>query len=210
MENFLCLVLFPILLSACSKETDAPSPTPSAPPTAQAAAPAQAADPVALIKATLGPDAGVATGRAVTELRGDFNGDQMDDQLLVVKADGKISELPSNVRVVRPWPLNDGETAGDTLSHGASVNLAVVHGTANGAQQQVFALHDDNSVSILDAPAAETISAVKLKDVSSLNEPKLAAAAKGDLLVVPTEAGIDTYVYWDGATYKVFAPEEEP
>jgi len=33
---------------------------------------------------------------------------------------------------------------------------------------------------------------------------------KNDILVLGTEAGIDTALYWDGKTFKLFAPAEEP
>ena len=33
---------------------------------------------------------------------------------------------------------------------------------------------------------------------------------KHDILVVGTEAGIDTALYWNGTTFAVFEPEEEP
>ncbi len=32
----------------------------------------------------------------------------------------------------------------------------------------------------------------------------------GDIIILPTEAGIDTYVYWDSDSYKLHIPEEEP
>jgi hypothetical protein len=165
---------------------------------------------MSLVKSALGPDASVAAGRAVSELRADFNGDQIEDQLLVVTANRKVTDLPANVRVVRPWPLNEGESQGDNLAHGASVNLAIIHGPLTDAQPRIFVLHNDNTVSLLDAPAGQTLTTVKLNDVAKLEEPELAAVAKGDLLTVPTEAGIDTYIYWDGVTYKAFAPTTEP
>lgn len=213
MKNRLSPILILGLLSACSKPSSDPSTSAAeqgSPPAAQSPALAQPADAVSLVQSALGPDASVATGRAVTELRADFNGDQIEDELLVVKASRKVTELPANVQVVRPWPLNEGESQGDNLAHGASVNFAIIHGPLTGSQPQIFVLHNDNTVSLLDAPAGETLTTVKLNDVASLEEPQLAAVAKGDLLTVPTEAGIDTYIYWDGVTYKAFAPTAEP
>jgi hypothetical protein len=213
MKNRLSPILILGLLSACSKPSSAPS-TPAteqvSPPAAQSPALVQPGDAMTLVKSALGPDASVAAGRAVSELRADFNGDHIEDQLLVVTANRKVTDLPANVRVVRPWPLNEGESQGDNLAHGASVNLAIIHGPLTDAQPRIFVLHNDNTVSLLDAPAGQTLTTVKLNDVAKLEEPELAAVAKGDLLTVPTEAGIDTYIYWDGVTYKAFAPTTEP
>jgi hypothetical protein len=213
MKHCFSSILILGLLSACSKPSSDPATSAAeqgSPPAAQPSALAQPTDAVALMKSALGPDATVVAGRAVTELRADFNGDQVEDQLLVVKATRKVTDMPANVQVVRPWPLNEGESQGDNLAHGASVNFAIIHGPLTAAQPQIFVLHNDNTVSLLDAPAGEALTTVKLSDVASLEEPQLAAVAKGDLLTVPTEAGIDTYIYWDGVTYKLFAPTEEP
>lgn len=213
MKNRFSAILILGLLSACSKPSSDPS-TPATEqgsfPAAQPPALAQSIDAVVLVKAALGPDASVVAGRAVTELRADFNGDQIEDKLLIVTASRKVTDLPANVQVVRPWPLNEGESQGDNLAHGASVNFAIIHGPVTASQPQIFVLHNDNTVSLLDAPAGEALTTVKLSDVASLEEPQLAAVAKGDLLTVPTEAGIDTYIYWDGVTYKAFAPTAEP
>jgi hypothetical protein len=33
---------------------------------------------------------------------------------------------------------------------------------------------------------------------------------KGDAIVIGTEAGIDTLLYWDGKTYRLYVPPEQP
>lgn len=190
------------LLSACSKDTPQPGNEPS-PPAAAPPATAAVAAPSDNIESALGFKPELATDRAVSELRGDFNGDSAEDRLLVVKSSSMPAEAPANLKVIRPWPLEKDETAG-ALSHGAAVNLVIV----DGKSSQAVVLHDDNSVSLLDAPAAAELKVIKRADIAALEQPKLAQGAAGDVLAIPTEAGIDIYIYWDGGTYKLFAPTE--
>jgi hypothetical protein len=192
-------------LSACSKSTPQPGNEPSQPPAATPAAPSASPDSV---ESALGFKPELATDRAVSELRADFNGDGAEDRLLVVKSSSMPGEAPANIRVVRPWPLEKDESAGG-LSHGASVNLVIVDGKSAAAPRAVV-LHDDNSVSLLDAPAAAELKVIKRTDLGALDEPAFVQAARGDVLAVPTEAGIDTYIYWDGSTYKLYAPADAP
>jgi hypothetical protein len=185
------------VLSACG------SPDPHLPTATAQAAAAPGIDSVLGFKPEL------ASERSVSELRGDFNGDGVEDHLLVVKSASMPKQAPQQVKVVRPWPLEQGETAGD-LAHGASVNFVIIHGKDTAPASRVVVLHDDNSVSLLDAPGAAELQVVKRAKLTELEEPALAQAAKGDVLSVPTPAGIDTYIYWDGSTYKLFAPVEAP
>ena len=41
-------------------------------------------------------------------------------------------------------------------------------------------------------------------------QASLPARHTGDLIVLPTEAGIDTYIYWDQTKYRLYVPTETP
>jgi hypothetical protein len=135
--------------------------------------------------------------RSPNLLHGDFDGDGTPDLLAVV-------------RVVRPWPVYYAGTAVDDVSRGAEVGFAIIHGTPAGRPPEVYLLHDPNPVSILDTQAARALRVVPRAELAAPGEPELARAAHGDVIVVPTEAGIDTYLYWDGSTYRSLEPDEEP
>jgi hypothetical protein len=147
--------------------------------------------------------------RAPNLLHGDFNGDGAPDLLAVVAVRGQ--RLNPEVRVVRPWPAYNGDAlAGNDVTWGAEVGLAILHGTPAGESGGVYLLHDPNAVSILDTHAARALSVIPRAELAAQAAPELARSARGDAIVVPTEAGIDTYLYWDGSTYRSLAPDEEP
>ena len=47
-------------------------------------------------------------------------------------------------------------------------------------------------------------------DVSAIQYGIPVANKVEQVIVVPTEAGIDTYLYWDGEKFALYAPEETP
>ncbi len=69
-------------------------------------------------------------------------------------------------------------------------------------------IYDDETPSILDTSAIDKITTVPRsiisKEVSDLK------AAKGDVIIIPTESGIDSYLYWNGNRYQSLFPNEEP
>lgn len=162
--------------------------------------------PQEIVERALGAGASLAPDRSPNALHGDFNGDRAPDLLALVAARTVGDDLPPGVRVVRPWPLAEGVTP-SVPSRGAHVVLAVIHGAAG--QGGAFILHDPNPISILDADAAGELFVARHEELSTFDEPDLASRARGDVLVLPTEAGEDTFVYWDGSTYRVWAPGAE-
>jgi hypothetical protein len=156
----------------------------------------------------LGDFGSLATGHSPNSFQGDFDGDGQPDLLAVVDMSGRASDLPSAVRLVRPWPPNAGVKPAEDLTQGSRIGLVVVHGVPG--DPEAYLLHDLNAVSILDTDAARVLLVVPHSDLAALEEPELAAAARGDVIAVPTESGIDTYLYWDGSTYRAFEPAEVP
>jgi len=72
----------------------------------------------------------------------------------------------------------------------------------------VFALLDTNGV--LETPSFELLTINKENKDYISHASSLPVKTSNDLIILPTEAGIDTYVYWDKNTYKLFEPEEIP
>jgi hypothetical protein len=172
------------------------------------AAPVRGQPGVQWVPGMLGSGVALAD-RTPNLLRGDFDGDGIPDLLAVVAVRGQ--QLNPEVRVVRPWPDYDGDApAGDDVTQGAEVGLAIIHGTPAARPAGVYLLHDPNPVSILDTQAARALRVVPRAELAAPGEPELARSARGDVIVVPTEAGIDTYLYWDGSTYRSLEPDEEP
>jgi hypothetical protein len=45
---------------------------------------------------------------------------------------------------------------------------------------------------------------IKKDKIKFIEEGELSSKAKGDIILIPTEAGIDSFIYWDGLTYQLY------
>ena len=175
---------------------------------------AQNADPapsLALIKNAFGPNVEALGGTNPVELKGDFNGDGFQDIAVLVRPKGKRGELLPGVNVVQtsegarplePTAILNGENS-----------LAVIHGSAAGLQSPkdkflIYAFgwigwNGPETGGLLVLPKAKQIRDRKgYVALSSENYVSLPKVNKGAVIVVPTEAGINTILYWDGTKYR--------
>ena len=53
----------------------------------------------------------------------------------------------------------------------------------------------------------EVLNAEQAKQRDDVSLPQLVS---GDVVLVPTEAAIDTFLYWDGKRYQLYLPDEVP
>ena len=133
-------------------------------------------------------------------LIGDFNGDKVKDTLEFTYADKKLNASQKNIRNITPWELYSSNKSGSRHS------IIITHGSID----KLFSIYDVNDISILDTGAAKELFIFPFSKISELELPLLSQHAKGDLIVIPTEAGVDTFLYWDGETYKAYEPIEMP
>lgn len=133
----------------------------------------------------------------------DFNGDENPDYIYFSEVVSESMDVPDGVRVVHLF--GDG---GDftNLSDGSNNAIAIVHG---GIDEKII-IHDPEVVSYLDSPAIVDAFVVDKKYIDSIESPGPLSSAKGNIIVLPTAAGIDTYVYFDGEHYKIYEPLEIP
>jgi len=136
----------------------------------------------------------------------DIDGDGKSDVVELVNIAKQIQILPSAITLITPWALTD-ETAekSSQLKNGSHNNVLVSFGNS-----KQFLIHDVNAVSLLDTDAAQEINVSPKSELEGLDLPELSAQAKGDVIVVPTEAGIDAYLYWNGVTFQTYGPSELP
>lgn len=136
-------------------------------------------------------------------LTGDFNGDSLQDDLVLVRTSTSIA---SGVTLLNPWHPRAARAPG-----GGGTALAILHGSRRGRDTPTarFLVTDREFFAspIWQAPAGSALISVKKKPLRGASTPK---GARGDLIHLATEAGIDVTLYWDGETYRVFAPQEEP
>ncbi|MBE9567198.1 MAG: hypothetical protein IMF14_00785 [Proteobacteria bacterium] len=138
-------------------------------------------------------------------VRGDFNGDGFSDVAVVFLPATEIaaSDLLHVSRLRRsPEFFSSGKP---------HRSLAIFHGGKAGWSSgviQVFVLLDDSGA--LETPSFELlISRVDGNAYSDLVSG-IPVEPAGDLIILPTEAGIDTYLYWNRDRYKLFEPEDIP
>ena len=136
---------------------------------------------------------------------GDFNGDMIQD--LAVLIHPKIKPKSSaQLQVSMPW-VYPGVKGGDVYR----TSLVIFHGNKQGwfaEKSRAFVFLDTSGT--METPSFELLVIGKgdqdYKDHSSL----LSISTSNDLIIIPTEAGIDTYIYWKKDQYKLFEPEEMP
>lgn len=136
----------------------------------------------------------------------DFDGDGVVDKVVLTGLRGSAIELAKTVTLVHPWEYDKNAANLADLTAGSKTNFYIVL-SKTGAS---YVIHDANSISILDTEAAQELFVVKGNELSENGLAELKKEAKGDLLGIPTEAGIDTYLYWNGATIASYEPLEIP
>lgn len=139
------------------------------------------------------------------KLQIDFDGDGSIDKIIVAGLRGSPTELAEIAPLVRPWEFDKNIDTRD-LGYGSRNNFYIVLSkTKNG-----YVVSDANPISILDTEAAQELFAVEHSALAEMGLDELSGKAKGDVLGIPTEAGIDTYLYWNGHTFSSFEPLEIP
>jgi hypothetical protein len=148
----------------------------------------------------------VARKLIATDKKTDLDGDGKSDVVELVNISKNTQFLPPAITLITPWELT-GEAAEKShqLKNGSHNNVLITFGNS-----KQFLIHDMNAVSLLDTDVAQEINITPNSALAELELPELSVQAKGDVIVVPTEAGIDTYLYWNGATFQSYEPLELP
>jgi hypothetical protein len=126
----------------------------------------------------------------------DFNADGLVDYIYYVDVTGNIETISNDISldVVQPWLKMDEQ------KKGSKTGVVIIH----GGDVLSSLIHDKNDVSILDASAMLQSKVIKKDRIKFIEEAELISKAKGDIILIPTEAGIDSFIYWDGLTYQLY------
>lgn len=158
-----------------------------------------------LLQQNLSADAKLAESVNDPFKAGDFNGDGLDDIAALFTFDTK-PESSTELKVMMPW-----DTQQQNTQAGYRTGLAILHGNGEpwlSGKKQTFALLD--TVGVLETPSFELWVQRKTDEGYDAVRSMLPTAVAGDLIILPTEAGIDTYLYWQEGSYTFFAPDEMP
>lgn len=115
-------------------------------------------------------------------------------------------EISKQVKTSHPWSFSNNGT--ESRYH---KSLAILHGGRKNwesKETQVFGLLDKTMV--LETPSFKLIVKKHTDKDFARHQAVLPLKSNCDLIILPTEAGIDTYVYWDNISYKLYVSEEMP
>lgn len=159
------------------------------------------------IERLFGGDVQPATDHKPYFFTGDFNGDARADLLVLVRVNNSGGNLAREVRRLNPWGYNKTQPS--------ALALAIVHGSAAGWDTETplarFIVGDKDFFSTpIWTGTSDTPMSLKKKRLTKGQRSGLPRLAKGDAVALGTEAGIDILLYWDGKTYRIFEPNEEP
>jgi len=162
------------------------------------------------LPALFGPRVATAKRFPAAVAVGDFDGDGVPDQayLVTVKPGAATQKLAPDVTVVSK--VFGGEPLG---AHGATLALAIVQG--NGKRKTLLTGYygagtTDFFASPMWTEGEVPLSLAKRGSKVFADFQRQKKAIRNDVLVVGTEAGIDTALYWTGKGYALFSPDEEP
>lgn len=132
---------------------------------------------------------------------GDFDGDGVEDKVLVVSHYKEDIEMV-DLEVIYPWPWSTEPESSEILT-----SLVVIHGNDAASPKNVLMVEASGSL----ATPSFQLSVLGIDDQHYDDTvANFSTKPEGDVIVLPTEAGIDTYMYRDGSGYVYFAPEELP
>jgi len=136
---------------------------------------------------------------------GDFNGDGVEDMVVLFKPVSKPGET-TQLKVSAPWVY-----PGSKPSSEYHKSIAIFNGSKESWKSdktRVFVLLDN--LGVLETPSFELLVSKKTDKDYTGHVDMLPIKLTNDLIVLPTEAGIDTYIYWEKGSYHLFEPEEMP
>ena len=126
----------------------------------------------------------------------DFNADGLVDYIYYVDVTENIDSTSNDISldVVQPWLKMDEQ------KKGSKTGVLIIH----GGDVLPRLIHDKNDFSVLDARAMLQSKVIRKEKIKFIEEAELNSKAKGDVILIPTEAGIDSFIYWDGLAYQLY------
>jgi len=158
-----------------------------------------------LVSNYFGSASQVSETRRPYHVSGDFNGDGIQDVAVLFKP-GNGMKPSMQVTISSPWVI---DVKDPKLNFHTS--LAIINGHTEGlmsTRTSVFALLDQSGV--LETPSFRLMVVKRTNVDYQQYRARLPVKTTGDILILPTEAGIDTYVYWDKGSYQLYVPKRLP
>lgn len=147
-------------------------------------------------------------------LTGDFNGDGVEDILIVVRIKQERTQLPKDIRLLSPFGYGAKATFPSDPANKPTLALVIIHGAKTGWQSGTtagkFILFGDSPILILNNERAissqghdrdNLMELIRKRARRTRGATRPPAAAQGDAILLGTEAA-DSILYWNGKTYR--------
>ena len=162
------------------------------------------------LQADFGPAVEAVTAFKPFYLTGDFNGDGEQDIVVVVRIKERRSALPKDVRVIDPF--QGGGPSGFPANPAAEnkLALAIIHSWKTSRPAGKFLLIGESPILILEYDRVTSSEPEDRKNLIELMSKRgkrrkgerLPPGSKGDVILLGTEVGGDSKLYWNGKTYR--------
>ena len=157
----------------------------------------------------------VVTAFQPFNVAGDFNGDGAQDVVVVVRIKSRRNALPTNLKLLNPFETSGAIKFPANPDSENKLALAIIHSwkteTVRAASSYVgkFLLLGESPVLIMQyARATSSEQGDKQKLISLMSKRgrrpagvTLPHGSKGDVILLATEVGGDSLLYWNGRTY---------
>lgn len=175
----------------------------------EAAVQADNARILAVVQRDFGVAVEVVTAFSPYRVTGDFNGDRLQDLAVVVRIKGSRKQLPKDVRLLNPFESSGSLHFPANPSRENRLALAIVHSWQNAVASGKFLLLGESPILILQNARAISSGASDRTNLIGLRNrnPRRRSSepfprnAKGDVILLGTEVGGDSLLYWNGRSY---------
>ena len=140
-------------------------------------------------------------------LTGDFNGDGTQDLIVVVRVKERRAALPKDVRLVNPFESERGIIFPANPTAENKFALAIIHSWKAPQPAGKYLLIGDSPILILEnsrpvsGPEAGSMELMSRRGKRRKGET-LPRGSMGDVILLTTEVGGDSKLYWNGKTYR--------
>jgi hypothetical protein len=160
------------------------------------------------VRSSFGSGVEVVAAFRPYQVAGDFNGDRVQDLAVVVRITGSRSVLPKDVRLLNPFEprgaIHFPQSSDNRLA------IAILHGWKSPVVGGKFLLIGESPILILQYARAASneesdrsgLLGLRSKTAKRRRSEPLPISAKGDVILLGTEVGGDSLLYWNGRTYR--------
>ena len=159
------------------------------------------------LQASFGSVVEAVTGFTPFYLTGDFNGDKMQDVVVVVLIKERRTAVPKDVRLINPFWNSPKVTFPTNLAE-KPLALAIIHSWKTPRTATKFLLVGEAPLLTFvydytsDPKSAKGLMELMHKSGKRRKGDIYPATAKGDVIFLWTQVGDQTPLYWNGRTYK--------